>query len=487
MNAKESCSPITPWMESRDTAPCWSLGAQYVIGYSAGRRRRIALYSEEYGAIGQSMSATPPFKLAPVVAFGAPVGSANPLLADALSRPLHQEDVEDESTSLGRSRLSALKPFLHCSVIGTCLTTETLRKVMRRFGDVAHESDATLHHQAVGKITDDPAAAKEIGRALDRQHDAVIQQFDRVRDCGELEAAWDQALNQGEIPGAYWAVLTHRLATPALRQRVFGDVHMLSHLAGAANRADIRRLMALQCENDRLTEQVERQNERSTALVQERDVALSSVQMQAEQAARGLAAMRQPAAPGADVASLRAQLEIQTARRERAETEAIAMATDAGRLQAELDQLKKTLATLAGELEAAEGQLLRGSGQDATLPLASTLRGQRVLYVGGRPSISAAIRTLVEKCGGEFRKHDGGLEERKGLLDAAVGASTLVVFPVDCIDHDSALRLKRLCIRQSIRFVPLRSASVASFAAGILSMNSAEAAADGSGLRRRHA
>jgi hypothetical protein len=41
-----------------------------------------------------------------------------------------------------------------------------------------------------------------------------------------------------------------------------------------------------------------------------------------------------------------------------------------------------------------------------------------------------------------------------------------VLFPVDWIDHDAAARQKRLCTKQATPYIPLRSASVASFAAG---------------------
>jgi hypothetical protein len=39
----------------------------------------------------------------------------------------------------------------------------------------------------------------------------------------------------------------------------------------------------------------------------------------------------------------------------------------------------------------------------------------------------------------------------------------IVVFPVDCIDHDSMNMLKRVCERGHIAWYPLRTASVASF------------------------
>jgi hypothetical protein len=47
--------------------------------------------------------------------------------------------------------------------------------------------------------------------------------------------------------------------TDAMVKDVFGKVHMLSHLVGAANRADIRRLRQLEEDNVTLTAKLERQ------------------------------------------------------------------------------------------------------------------------------------------------------------------------------------------------------------------------------------
>ena len=48
-------------------------------------------------------------------------------------------------------------------------------------------------------------------------------------------------------------------ATDALMRRAFGDVHMLSHMVGAANRADIRRLRQLEEENAALSAKLDAQ------------------------------------------------------------------------------------------------------------------------------------------------------------------------------------------------------------------------------------
>jgi hypothetical protein len=361
-------------------------------------------------------------------------------------------------------------------VIGTCLSTAELRKLMARFLFVRDSTDLEVHHDAVSHASLGGPVTKALNKLLDQRHEQAIQRFSKAPDAEALSALWEEALRQGEIPGAYWAVLTHRRVSSALRQKAFGDVHMLSHLVGAANRADIRRLINLERENAELRERAERQQLRSHELLEERDQLIAHLQAQLAEAqaertaARAFDGTEQAMQSRADeLAAALSSVALQTARRERAEHDAGAAAEEASRLKIELGHLERHARTLNRELLAVETQL-REMGEGTSQPdrhLAAQLRGQRVFYVGGRPSSTPSIRDLVLRHGGEFQHHDGGLEDRKGLLASGVAWAQLVVFPVDCIDHDSAGNLKRLCARQGVPFLPLRGASVASFAAAL--------------------
>ena len=77
------------------------------------------------------------------------------------------------------------------------------------------------------------------------------------------------------------------------------------------------------------------------------------------------------------------------------------------------------------------------------------------------------MRTLVEEAEAELLHHDGGQEERKGLLAGLVSRADAVFFPVDCISHDAATVLKRLCRQVGKPYFPLRSVSLTSFIAGL--------------------
>ena len=422
----------------------------------------------------------PPFKLSSP----AP-GSAGVLSAVAsIYAPVtccHEDATIDAAAPSTRSRLADLDSHLHCSVIGTCLGTAELRKLMARFLFVRDADDLEVHHEAVRLSGQGGTVVKALHKVLDQRHEAAVRRFSRAADERALTVLWEEASRQVEIPGAYWAVLTHRHVTPDLRQKVFGEVHMLSHLVGAANRADIRRLVAQEAEIAELRDRGERQQLRAQDLAEERDQTIVKLRQaladsEAErQAAFAVGALQESMRSDRDqLSSTLTLVAVQTERRERAEQAAGVAVEEAVRLRDELDHLHGHLQTLGRELAAAETQL-REIGDGPAAPsrsLDQKLKGRRVFYVGGRPSSTPSIRDLVLRHGGEFRYHDGGMEDRKGLLASGVAWAELVVFPVDCIDHDSAGNLKTMCTRLGVVYVPLRGASVASFVAALANTSS---------------
>ncbi|WP_010089205.1 DUF2325 domain-containing protein [Burkholderia ubonensis] len=134
------------------------------------------------------------------------------------------------------------------------------------------------------------------------------------------------------------------------------------------------------------------------------------------------------------------------------------------RFIAMLDARRDAIEAMKREAHAIEQTVLRALAEAGSESTAlARVQGKRIVYVGGRPGAHAAIRRLVESAGGSLTVHDGGIEDRKGKLAASIPGADLVVFPVDCIDHDSMNTLKRLCERHRIAYHPLRTASVASF------------------------
>ncbi|RDK03349.1 DUF2325 domain-containing protein [Paraburkholderia lacunae] len=377
-----------------------------------------------------------------------------------------------------RARLAELDSHLHCSIIGTCLSTLELRKLVPRFTalDRQHASDLEIHHAAVELAIDGGAGAKALHKLLDEHYAAALRRFDKAADDEALLNLWDEARKSGDIPPAYWALMTHPYATVQVRQKAFGELHMLSHLVGAANRADIRRLVALEAENAALKEKIEQQQSRLQELGTQHYVSINTLNEQIVQLT-ALATRQRPtdaADFAADLQRLREKLveadrrvALHTSRREAAEQRLLQEQGASEALRKSRDQALAHLTLVQNECDALERATVDaahgvhgGAARHASL---DSVRGKRIVYVGGRLGSNAALKRLVEAAGGDFVVHDGGVEDRKGLLAAALPGADIVVFPVDCIDHDSMHTLKRICERHQIGYHPLRTASVASF------------------------
>ncbi|MFP6561228.1 DUF2325 domain-containing protein [Paraburkholderia sp. B3] len=416
-------------------------------------------------------SHAPPFRLARTPGTAQPDESA-PLRVAAPCCGPSQTDLE---RARRRTRLAELDHHLHCSIIGTCLSTHELRKLVPKFTPLNPQraSDLEIHHAAVELAIEGGAGGKALQKALDARYAGALRRFTAARDGEAVLALWNESLANGDIPPAYWALMTHPATTMEVRQAAFGELHMLSHLVGAANRADLRRLVALEAENATLQAKAERQQARLHEMSRERDTTREALaELQVRAATR--ADHEEDGPLHAQLMSLRealaardARLALETSRREAAEQRATADEVSLATLRAQLDEAHALIDALRAETRAMELAAQpegagSASGTARTLPQ-DALKGKRIVYVGGRPGSHQALKRWVESAGGELGVHDGGIEDRKGLLAAALAGADLAVFPVDCVDHDSMNTLKRVCERHQVTYHPLRTASLASF------------------------
>ncbi len=368
------------------------------------------------------------------------------------------------STTRHRLKLWEISGVFHCSIIGTCLTTSELRRVMAKVAsaDLAGFNDHALHTDAVNLCGQRNTGSKLLQKSLDQRHQTVIKRFAAARTEAAVMALWDDARRAGDIPGGYWAVLTHPDVGPVGLRQAFGDVHMLSHLVGAANRADIRRLTALEQENAGLLAKVERQQTRLQEAITARDTTIRRLS--------ALAAIQIKAAATPDddgaladlrhlVADLHSRLASDSSRRERLERRLKDAAEACRTWQREAERAAEDRAGLERELAA----LNRHFAEPSASPVDRALPSQTVLYVGGRPGSVQQIREALAAAGGVLLSHDGGQHDHASLLPGLISQAERVVFPVDCVSHDAALTVKRVCRQHGKPWLPLRSSGLASF------------------------
>lgn len=384
-----------------------------------------------------------------------------------------------------RKKLWELPRNLHCSVVGTCLTTPELRKVLGKFAeaDLHRLSELDLHEQGVTRAGHQDDAGRALHKALDRRHEAAVKRFSRADDPQSLRRLWQEAKQGGDLPGAYWAVLTHAATTDALVHEVFGDVHMLSHLVGSANRAALSRIAELEERQAEIERRSESRSERQQARLKEtfaqRDaIAARLDQLLVERSAQSGAQCgeAETVALRELVESLHQRLAGEIARRERAEQKREESREALLRAQRDLAAVSERARALDAEAQALEELLDADAdmGEAAPLPVPE---GAAILYVGGRPAQVEQIRVRLAASGAELLHHDGGLQERVGMLAGLISRADLVVFPVDCISHGAMHAVKRLCGQAGKPYLPLRSAGLASFAGGLRQVPELAAAA----------
>jgi hypothetical protein len=353
----------------------------------------------------------------------------------------------------------------HCSVVGTCLTLLDLRTLARKLS-VKTKPDYSRDYQLHGffaqeaGIYDKPG--KLLNKLLDKRHAGAIRKTRSLKCENKLRNFWNSALEMGDIPGPYWAILSHPYATQKLSESMFADVHMLSHLVGSSNRADIRRLQELNEGNSELSAKILKQQRHHSQRINAKDVEITNLREKLGL----LAAMLKDTPDRTSTQQLETSSsvllqEIEHLRKQKASSRPIVM-----NLQHQNDQLTNLVQSLHIENATLE-RTLQGSAATDDTECPFDLEGRCLLYVGGRISTVHRLKALVEEWNGHFIHHDGGLERSIDELARAILKVDAVIFPTDCVSHNAANKIKSLCQQTMKPFIPLRSSGIASFVSGV--------------------
>ena len=392
------------------------------------------------------------------------------------ARKLGDPAEENITPAPGRRKLWDFATHLHCSIIGTCLSTAELRHILIKLG---RKEAATRTPLACRSCSDAVAGqrqdgAKVVHKALDRRHRVAINRFDNAKSADAVRALLKESTERGDIPGAYWAALSHPATNETLLREIFADVHMLSHLVGAANRADIRRLRQLEDANAELEATIQRQQQQLRDTVVSRDATIRELRRALEERVvqQRNSDAGSAAEPGSGIwlnliGDLKRRLATVEARGERLEHELKECwsSLDAERLARAETERRDT--ELQEELEQVEASLAGLAGIDRPVQQSAPLSELTLLYVGGRQAQIGHLRAFAERSGALFLHHDGGVEERSRVLQGLISRADAVLFPVDCISHAAMSQVKRSCRQFGKPFLPLRGSGLAPFCAAL--------------------
>lgn len=398
-------------------------------------------------------------------------GQAGPALADFAALGPVPEDTAAAAPAaaagLRRRRLWDLAQQAHCPVVGVCMPIAALRRLMEKaLGGPVADDAYELHIRAVAECRQRGRVSEALQRHLDLRYQPLLRQAAALKTTQALAAWWAEASVGRDLPGRFWATLTHPRCTPALADTVLGQIHMLQHQVGMATRVELERFESLIDENAVLARELasaQARSMRQAAGFAQRAEALEAellrqraltIQRQTELAQqRELLAALEAASPHLherhaltrEVAALRSQvLDLQR------ELAGVREQLQRQRLRAVAAQrpMQAAPSPAAMAADAAEP-----AATEKTAAASRSLADCAVLCVGGRSASLPLYRLVVERTGGRFLHHDGGAQDNPARLDATLAAADLVICQTGCVSHDAYWRVKDHCKRTGKRCV----------------------------------
>lgn len=341
-----------------------------------------------------------------------------------------------------RRRLWQLPAQAHELLLAMSFTPEALRREAARTLGQIHKGQCVLQGRDVDVlygVVHDMATRNALSEAmhkqLDGRHALAVRQLAAIKDVQALQAAWAQALAADAVPAALWAALTHPLGTQTESDLLYDARQWIF--------AHARRSVALQQAR------------------QQTDARAGQAQQRADQLQARLVAQQQQAAEAlgraqAEIARLQGEL----ARRRAAPADAAPKAADPHRALHRPDSpstaapaeaaVRTPACAMAAARPATPAASAATSAAQAPAPArreAVAVSGRRVLCVGGIRHSVARYRGRIEKLGGRFEHHDGGLEDGVHVLDARLSRADVVICQAACINHEAYHRVKRHCER----------------------------------------
>ncbi|MDZ7589387.1 MAG: DUF2325 domain-containing protein [Rubrivivax sp.] len=344
-----------------------------------------------------------------------------------------------------RRRLWELPAAAHDLLLALSFDTETLRQETARAIGRLHKArctvggaDVDVLYSIVNDLGRRNAVSEAFQRRLEAAHAATVRRWATLREAAALRQAWSEALQGQALAPSLWALLTHP-GSPDLEAGALLDArawvfrHARSALAArAATQAQSACTTALAAEVASLRKRLAAQQTTSQALLD--DARQDAARLRGEvQRWRAACESHPPAAASGRPAPVATAPGLGVPPRPAASTVAVAQVVPAA---APAPQACVSPPPTPGNAPPA-----------ATEPAPAAVHGKQVLCVGGMQHAVARYRSHVERLGGRFEHHDGGVEEGLQRLDGRLARADLVVCQAGCVNHEAYRRIKRYCAR----------------------------------------
>lgn len=377
-----------------------------------------------------------------------------------------------------KNNYSGIKPVweidtpFKCAVIGTCLSVQDLKKILKKVGTcIKHLNAYQVHRTVMENMGSENKVSRKVDANLKHKFRKELSEFGSLEES-EFEAAWKLHFEKGNISALLWIAATRSDLSEQCLEQVFGDIHMLSHQNVNDACTHKQQLARQQEANKRLAEKIERARRLARRFKKERDTleggfnevhgAYETLKREKAQIQEGLSGSEQNKL----VCDLRAEnSKLQAMVKEYEEeilnyTHKIELLKDQNtKLVCDLKMQQRLNQELKKQVDKMVEQMSSLNQCNEQCP-AFDLCARRILIVGGITKLQAYYRKLIEERGGIFEYHDGYMNGGKRGLEGRVRRSDIILCPVNCNSHNACLSLKKLCQKLNKPVQMLSSASL---------------------------
>ena len=207
--------------------------------------------------------------------------------SDSVASPVHPPTNPQWSAQLPRSRKLGLWQIdggPQCSIVGTCLSDEDLRAAIRRhrLSVDANASSYEVHSYCVHVAQTDCPLSRTLTKVLNRRYAGAINLVGKAHSDAEVVSLWDRLRDCGQVAAGYWAIMSDRDVADFIKVRVFGEVHMLSHLHGRGAHQLATKLAETQRRCADLEDRLTRSERSRQAALAERDAVRATLRARDE-------------------------------------------------------------------------------------------------------------------------------------------------------------------------------------------------------------
>jgi hypothetical protein len=358
--------------------------------------------------------------------------------------------------------------YLKCPVIGTCLTLEEQKKILKKTGHpVKGMSHYEIHATLISSLSDKNRLSVRIEALLNRKFKKQISEYLEIDKPLFLDI-WKAYLEKGEIAGLLWVAAIRPDLTEGDVSSIFGDIHITMYM-GAEENMRLRNFISQQQKEDqRLTEKLQDQKSLRRELTRENEglkKELKEAQWRYENSEKVKLQLEE------DLSKLRNNnwmLSVQTKNQQLQEqlrkiSQELAthkqvvksLQNQNNRLVSELNNQRNTYFQLKNEMEANMEQILALNSCDKKCPSFNLCR-KRILIVGGIKRMESLYRQLIEENGGIFEYHDGHVKGGKRVLENQIKRADMVLCPVNINGHTACSLAKKISKKhgKSVQMLP---------------------------------